>query len=177
MGTLADKFRGLVIAGVVFAITFFIVFTIFCGETQRNYSRLLSAWNSPAITLTELRDVSASISQESQNEDLQFVARHLATTASFWSDLGYGRLGAIKASSKVEYFGRAFLEGYVNPTINLKTISLWWNAKAFEQASKSLDSRNKRMLSLRWAMSGGIAIVVFCLFGGNKTSRNKIERP
>jgi len=157
------------IAGAVFAITYFIIFPIVSGETQRNYTRLLQAWNSPAITLVELRDVSARVSQESQNEDLQFVAKHLATTASLWSDLGYARLGDIKASGKIEYFGRAFIQGYINPAINLKTIPLWWNAGKFEQASAALDWRNKLMLILRWAMSGGIAALSLYFFGRKKT--------
>lgn len=160
-----NKFRALVIAIAAFAITYFIGFPIVCGETQRNYARLLAAWNSPAISLIELRDLSAIVSRESQNEDLQFVAKHLATTASLWSDLGYARLGDIKASSKIEYFGRAFLEGYVNPAINLKTIPLWWNAKRFEQTSVALDWRNKLMLGLRWATAASVAIAVFYLFG------------
>lgn len=83
-----NRIKALVIAGAVFAITYFILFPVVSGETQRNYTRLLQAWNSPAISLVELRDVSAKVSQESQNEDLQFVAKHLATTASLWSDLG-----------------------------------------------------------------------------------------
>lgn len=161
------------IAGAVFAITYFILFPFVSGETQRNYSRLLTAWNSPAISLVELRDVSAKVSQESQNEDLQFVAKHLATTASLWSDLGYTRLGDIKASSKIEYFGRVFIQGYVNPAINLKTIPLWWDAKKFEQTSASLDWRNKLMLLLRWAMSGGVAVGVFCYFGRKKNDTEK----
>jgi len=164
--TIMNRIRALMIAGAVFAITYFIIFPIVSGETQRNYTRLLQAWNSPAITLVELRDVSARVSQESQNEDLQFVAKHLATTASLWSDLGYARLGDIKASGKIEYFGRAFIQGYINPAINLKTIPLWWNAGRFEQTSAALDWRNKLMLALRWAMSGGAVIASLYLFRG-----------
>ena len=173
MGTFVNKIRAVVIAMAALAITYFIVFPIVCGETQRNYSRLLAAWNSPAIPLIELRDISTGVSQESQNEDLQFVAKHLATTASLWSKLGYARLGDVKAAGKIEYFGRAFLEGYANPAINLKTIPLWWNAKKFEQTSASMDRRNKLMLVLRWAMSGGIALASFYYFG---RKQNDVEK-
>jgi len=167
-----NKIKCLVIAGALFAITFTIIFPIIAGETQRSYTRLFEAWNSPSISLVELRDISSEVSQESQNQDLQFAARHLATTAALWIDLGYARLGDLKASGKIEYFGRAFIQGYVNPAINLKTIPLWWNARKFEQAAEALNSRNQKMRLLRWAMAGGIAVGGLCLIGGKtKTSK------
>jgi len=168
MGTLVNKIKALLLAIGALAIAYFVIFPLVCGETQRNYARLLTAWNSPGIALVELRDTSAKVSQESQSEDLQFVAKHLTRTAALWIDLGYARLGDIKSSSKIEYFGRAFLEGYVNPAINLKTIPLWWNTKKFEQTATALDSRNKLMLVLRWVMSGGVAVVAYYYLGRKK---------
>ena len=163
-----NKVKALTLALAAFAIAYSIIFPLLAGETQRNYSRLVTAWNSPAISLVELRDISSEVSRDSGNGDLQFVAKHLATTASFWSDLGYARLGDIKASGNIEYIGRAFIGGYVNPAINLKTIPLWWNGKNFEQAAELLDSRNMWMRLLRWAMSGGIALIVFQFFARNQ---------
>ncbi len=78
------------IGSAAFAITFSGIFPLVSGETQRNYAQLLAAWNSPAMSLTELHDISSSVARESQNDDLQFVAKHLTTTASLWSELGYG---------------------------------------------------------------------------------------
>ncbi len=163
-------------AMVAFLIAYSLIFPLAAGETQRNYSRLLAAWNSPSISLVELRDISSKVGGQSRDEDLQFVAKHLMTTASLWSDLGYARLGDIKTSSKIEYFGRSFLQGYDNPAINLKSIPLWWNAKKFEQAAELLDSRNKRRRLLRWAMSGGIAFVMFCFVGGKQRIKAKVKR-
>ena len=173
MQTLLNKIKALALALAALAIIYSIIFPLLAGETQRNYTRLLEAWNSPSISLVELRDISSKVSQTSSDENLQFVAKHLATTASLWSDLGYARLGDIKASGNFEYFGRAFIEGYVNPAINLKTIPLWWNTKKFEQAADLLDSRNKRMRLLRWAMSGGIALIVFYFFAGKRNIKSK----
>ncbi len=160
-------------AMVLFLIAYSLIFPLIAGETQRNYSILLSAWNSPSIPLVELRDISSRVAGQSRDEDLQFVAKHLTTTASLWSDLGYARLGDIKASSKIEYLARSFLQGYLDPTVNLKTLPLWWNAKKFEQAAESLDSRTVRMRLLRWATAGGIAFIVVCFVGGKQRINEK----
>jgi hypothetical protein len=158
---LLNMLKALVIAVVAFAITFAVIFPLMAGEPHRSYARLLKAWNTPSISLLNLRDMSADVSQQTRDENLEFVAKQLASIASVLSDLGYKWLGEVNAAGKVELFGRAFVEGFVNPAINLKTIPLWWNAKEFEKKAKLLDARNKRMETIRWIVSACIALLSF----------------